>query len=766
MDTEIDYKRIIDCIPPSATNRQQWVQVGMALKHEGQPFELFDAWSAGDARQGQYRGSEYTYKVWESFRESGAGVVTGATLTQLARDLGMDPFPSSGGFFDWGDLVESDGEAPKAQAKTVCHFRDTKKPVFQIIEYLETLFRDDDCINILTSSFEDEEGKRKPRGAGLYSITVSDYIRELRTAADDPDFFGKAINPYDPDAGVWVRINPVSGQLLDGQKAVSDKNVTRYDNALIECDEYSLDEQMRIIKAIGLPYRVLVYSGGKSVHAIIKVGATSLADYKEKVGWLQQYCIANGLPVDTQNSNPSRMSRLPGVQRGDRRQILLETDRNPQSFEEFRKQAQAIEDSKILVIESFADVCDDLPPLAPELIQGVLRNGHKMLISGPSKAGKSFALISLAIAVAEGKEWMGYKAEKGKVLYLNLEIDRPSFWHRMDSVYKAWGWPVQKAKNIEVMNLRGHAEPLSDLAPKLEAVIKRRKYSLVIVDPIYKVITGDENSASDMGKFCNLFDRIAAAGDCAVAYCHHHSKGSQAQKSAIDRASGSGVFARDPDAIVDMTEVGFTDTDREETKAALLEKACDTIMQETGQWANLERVHPEQLKDRVAKQDAVLQWAKTHPEDDAWIRESLQKAEDLGSCPAYRMTMTLREFRSPEPINIFFQYPVHIPDPTGTLDKLYLAGDNSVQTMTKKRVEKTQKRHDKYRDWYDQQRDAGKTVSTGDLARQFDVSDRTARRWANSQDDLVLSNKKVWYEDEIDNSDTEPDTGQNPEMSG
>lgn len=185
MDTEIDYKHILDCIPPSATNRQQWVQVGMALKHEGQPFELFDAWSAGDARQGQYRGSEYTYKVWESFRESGAGVVTGATLTQMARDLGIDPFPRTGGFFDWGDIVESDGEEPKAQTKSVCHFRDTKKPVFQIIEYLETLFRDDDCINILTASFEDEEGKRKPRGAGLYSITVGDYIRELRANADE-----------------------------------------------------------------------------------------------------------------------------------------------------------------------------------------------------------------------------------------------------------------------------------------------------------------------------------------------------------------------------------------------------------------------------------------------------------------------------------------------------------------------------------------------------------------------------------------------------
>ena len=41
-----------------------------------------------------------------------------------------------------------------------------------------------------------------------------------------------------------------------------------------------------------------------------------------------------------------------------------------------------------------------------------------------------------------------------------------------------------------------------------------------------------------------------------MIYCHHHSKGAGSKYSnAMDRASGSGVFARDPDAILDMTEL-------------------------------------------------------------------------------------------------------------------------------------------------------------------------------------------------------------------
>ncbi len=61
------------------------------------------------------------------------------------------------------------------------------------------------------------------------------------------------------------------------------------------------------------------------------------------------------------------------------------------------------------------------------------------------------------------------------------------------------------------------------------------------------------------GAFCNQFDKIASETGCSVIYCHHHSKGAQGGKKAQDRASGSGVFARDPDAQLDMIELKLSD---------------------------------------------------------------------------------------------------------------------------------------------------------------------------------------------------------------
>ena len=92
-----------------------------------------------------------------------------------------------------------------------------------------------------------------------------------------------------------------------------------------------------------------------------------------------------------------------------------------------------------------------MPPLAPALIGGVLRQGHKMLLAGPSKAGKSFALIELTIAIAEGKSWLGFDCAQGRVLYVNLELDRASCLHRFRDVYGCLGWKPEHSNVQDII---------------------------------------------------------------------------------------------------------------------------------------------------------------------------------------------------------------------------------------------------------------------------------------------------------------------------
>lgn len=79
--------------------------------------------------------------------------------------------------------------------------------------------------------------------------------------------------------------------------------------------------------------------------------------------------------------------------------------------------------------------------------------------------------------------------------------------------------------NIDVWNLRGKSIPMDKLAPKLIRRAAKKNYIAIVIDPIYKIITGDENSADQMAHFCNQFDKVCTELGCAVIYCHHHSKG-------------------------------------------------------------------------------------------------------------------------------------------------------------------------------------------------------------------------------------------------
>ncbi len=55
-----------------------------------------------------------------------------------------------------------------------------------------------------------------------------------------------------------------------------------------------------------------------------------------------------------------------------------------------------------------------------------------------------------------------------------------------------------------------------------------------------------KNSANEMAKFCNQFDKIADALGASVIYAHHHSKGAQGGKKSMDRASGSESLQETP----------------------------------------------------------------------------------------------------------------------------------------------------------------------------------------------------------------------------
>ena len=608
VEREFDLLPLLDYIDPSILSYQEWINVGMALKHEGYTASDWDNWSLRDPAR--YRKFE-CFKKWDTFNEEAGSIVTGGTIVQLAKDHGWaNPYSSdSEGAheLDWNDTIDRDYRVIDKnwiEGKEI-HEPTNWNPVQEIIKYLEALFESSENVGYVTESYpkvNDETGEIEKwlPTKGAYDRTAGQLIEQLSKCNGD---IGAVLGDYHKEAGAWIRFNPLDG------KGAKNENVTDYRYALVESDSMSVEKQNAIYKELELPIVALVYSGNKSLHAIVKVDAGNYDEYRKRVDYLYKICQKNGISVDTQNRNPSRLSRMPGFERNGQKQFLVDTNIGKRNWEEWYQYIEDLNDD-LPDPEGLGDSWDNLPELAPELIEGILRQGHKMLIAGPSKAGKSFSLIEMSIAIAEGKKWLEWKCTQGKVLYVNLELDRASCLHRFKDVYEALEQQPTNIGNISIWNLRGKSLPMDQLAPKLIRRAQKRNYKAIIIDPIYKVITGDENSADQMANFCNQFDKVCTELKCAVIYCHHHSKGSQTGKRSMDRASGSGVFARDPDALLDLLEL------------------------------ELENMNEDKL------QDAPI---------------------DTSQCTAWRMEGTLREYPKFKPVDLWFEYPIHKVDTNGFL---------------------------------------------------------------------------------------------------
>lgn len=193
----------------------------------------------------------------------------------------------------------------------------------------------------------------------------------------------------------------------------------------------------------------------------------------------------------------------------------------------------------------------NVPDLAEPIIDGVLRRGHIMMLTGPPKAGKSWSMAQLAYAVATGGEWMSFPCHQGSVCYVDTELDPNSLFNRLDKVRAKMGLP-DSGGNILAMPLRGQTVDAEKIANTISDAYGEHPPALVIIDSIYSIETGDENSAGDMRSMMQTLGSIAAGGS-AITFAHHHAKGSAGSRNVIDRGSGSGVFGRFVDAMVDLT---------------------------------------------------------------------------------------------------------------------------------------------------------------------------------------------------------------------
>ena len=617
----------IDAIDPAGLGYDDWIVLMGAMKDAGISYADVDAWNRRDPERYDERANR---RHWDSLNNPTSPQVAAATIFKAASANG----------WRWNGPSTAAGTLPKRRAIPHTETGPTfpivstqldvaapeppdLSPADQMREQLAAMFYQGETVNTFVDSptWNEKQGKWQPIGWGEFSDVDSFWM---------DGYTETVLGSVNPEAGAWVRVNPMDGQ------GGRDGNVTAYRHVLVESDSLPAAEQMEAYLRLNLPCSAIVDSGNKSVHAFVRVDADNPEQYRERVSWLYGFLRANGLEVDAANRNPARWARLAGATRNGHVQRLLATHAGASSWDEWRAwvDAQPAEGTatdmeakrpRLEIVRECEHTGAKTPDATPAIIDGLLRRGHKMLITGPSKASKTWMLYGLGLKLATGGLWLDrHQCERSRVLLVNTELDTNSHHRRVDWIRRTWGIEVADyADTLDSVSLRGLQLDAKTFVDELTAITSGRRYDAVLLDSVYKLFPGDENSAQDVRLLFEQMDRLLAMGT-SVIFTHHHAKGAAGGKAAIDRGSGSGVFGRDPDALLDVSPL--------------------VVDPDGAAWEYL-RMHDY----RTAEGSTV-------------------------TATALRMSYTLREFASPAPLNVIFRCPVHDVDHAGELDECKVRG--------------------------------------------------------------------------------------------
>lgn len=553
-DNQSDRKIALDAlyqINPTTLDYENWLFSGMALQHAGCSVADWEQWSQQDVAR--YKKGECARK-WNSFRSS-ANPVTIATLVKMCHEYGgkVNSYrddDSSGRELQWNDIIcEKVKELEAGKLIDGNYIQDEEigepvnwNPVEDLVKYLNILFKPEDHVGYVTESWKDEDGKYLPK-KGVCDRTSGQLIAELERCNGD---IGRVVGDWNKECGAWIRFNALDGS------GVRDENVIRFKHCLIESDKMPVGKAYAIYKELELPIAALVHSGGKSLHAIARIDAKDATEFRARVDFLYSVCGKNGLDIDKQNRNPSRLSRMPGVTRNEKKQWLVATNIGKTSFVDWRTHIEEASEPAGLITQKACEWLNVEIPAPVSIIPGCLEAGTKADVGGGSKLRKSWFVLQMAVCIASGRDFLGFNlyGVRRKVLLCNLEISEFHFQKRLQRVMLGLGIvPEDIADTLTIANCRGQKTDLRIITSTAKAI----RPDLVILDPFYKLVDGDENRSETFKPLLSDLDRLIEKTGASVLKVMHYSKGFAGEKQTIDRFSGSGILARDYDVSFNLT---------------------------------------------------------------------------------------------------------------------------------------------------------------------------------------------------------------------
>lgn len=278
--------------------------------------------------------------------------------------------------------------------------------------------------------------------------------------------------------------------------------------------------------------------------------------------------------------------------------------------------------AEALTVYDAFDFDESQIPVRPWLVPGAVLAGYTHMLAAPGGSGKSLFTLQLAMAMADGEQWGGFKPRKRyRSLVINVEDDIFEQRRRLAAARRVMDCKNNLAGMIHIVDAsdsivvaRSGERSGSIVATPIVDVLRRyiidNQIDVIFVDPFAETFEGDENDNSQVKWAMRIWrDEIARATGCAVYLVHHTTKYAQ-------NGAGDANIVRGAGAIVNSTRISAT------------------LMPMTPEDAAMVGINPEERHLYVRYDDAKAnQSLKTN--SAKWFRkESIELENATEDCPA------------------------------------------------------------------------------------------------------------------------------------
>lgn len=204
--------------------------------------------------------------------------------------------------------------------------------------------------------------------------------------------------------------------------------------------------------------------------------------------------------------------------------------------------------------ESLAEFLAWRPPYISQLIgNGLLIPQGKIILVGPYKSWKSMTAMDLAFKLSTGKSWLGFETTLSTVLVVQLEIPKAAYQKRVNKY--VFGNKLNPS-NLYFMTTRNLKLDKGWGIALLEQWITEVKPQVIIIDPVFKVVSGRLSDEYDVRQFEDRLDELIEKHKVAIVLIHHEGKDMIVDGERYDRGAdasfGSVFFGAWVDSLIEL----------------------------------------------------------------------------------------------------------------------------------------------------------------------------------------------------------------------